>query len=43
MRLATVCTGIGAPDLAARRLGWEPVFTSEIDRHAFQCDAAGYG
>jgi DNA (cytosine-5)-methyltransferase 1 len=34
MKIATVCTGIGSPDLAADRLGWEHVFMSEIDPHA---------
>ena len=34
MKLATVCSGIGSPDLAAQSLGWEHVFMSEIDAHA---------
>jgi len=33
-KFATVCTGIGSPDLAAQSLGWEHVFMSEVDPHA---------
>lgn len=33
-KIATVCTGIGSPDLAAQSLGWEHVFMSEVDPHA---------
>ncbi|MEE8308394.1 MAG: DNA (cytosine-5-)-methyltransferase [Gammaproteobacteria bacterium] len=29
MRYATVCSGIGAPELAWNRLGWDQVFSSE--------------
>lgn len=32
LRFASVCSGIGAPDLAFERLGWEPVFQSEIEK-----------
>ena len=28
---ATLCSGIGAPEVAAHRLGMEPVFCSEIE------------
>ena len=31
MRFATLCSGIGAPEVAAHRLGMEPVFCSEIE------------
>ena len=31
MRYATVCSGIEAPSMAWRQLGWEPVFFSEIE------------
>lgn len=31
MRFGTVCSGIGAPELAWTRLGWQSVFASEID------------
>lgn len=31
MRFATVCSGIGAPDLAARTLGFEHTFMAEIE------------
>lgn len=31
MRFASVCSGIGAPEVAWRRLGWRPVFVSEIE------------
>lgn len=34
LRLATPCSGIGSPDLAAQSLGWQHVFTSEVDPHA---------
>ena len=30
-RFATVCSGIGAPEVAWQRLGWVPVFSSEIE------------
>lgn len=33
MNLATGCSGIGAPDLAARELGW---------RHVFACENAAF-
>ena len=31
MRFATVCSGIGAPEVAWAPLSWEPVFCSEIE------------
>jgi DNA (cytosine-5)-methyltransferase 1 len=31
MNFATLCSGIGAPEVAAHRLGMEPVFCSEIE------------
>ena len=31
MKYATLCSGIGAPEVAAHRLGMEPVFCSEIE------------
>ena len=31
MRFATLCSGIGAPEVAAHRLGMTPVFCSEIE------------
>lgn len=31
MRFATVCSGIGAPEVAWAPLGWEPAFCSEIE------------
>lgn len=31
MRFATLCSGIGAPEVAAHRLGMPPVFCSEIE------------
>lgn len=34
LKIATVCTGIGSPDLAAQSLDWEHVFMSEVDPHA---------
>jgi DNA (cytosine-5)-methyltransferase 1 len=30
-RFGTVCSGIGAPEVAWQRLGWIPVFSSEIE------------
>lgn len=30
-RFGTVCSGIGAPEVAWQRLGWVPVFSSEIE------------
>lgn len=35
LRYATVCSGIEAPSIAWRSLGWQPVFFSEIE--AFPC------
>lgn len=32
MILATVCSGIGAPDLAAEKLGWSTAFQAEIEK-----------
>ncbi|MFV0422211.1 hypothetical protein [Oleidesulfovibrio sp.] len=29
--MATVCSGIGAPEVAAAPLGWDTVFMSEIE------------
>ena len=34
MRFATVCSGIGAPEVAWSHLGWEHAFCSEIDPFA---------
>ena len=34
MTYGTVCSGIEAPSVAWKYLGWEPVFFSEIDKHA---------
>lgn len=31
LRFATVCSGIGAPEVAWTRLGWVPIFSSEIE------------
>jgi DNA-cytosine methyltransferase len=31
MKFATVCSGIGAPEVAWKPLGWQPVFCSEIE------------
>ena len=31
MRFATLCSGVGAPEVSAHRLGMEPVFFSEIE------------
>ena len=32
MKFATICSGIGAPEVAWTALGWEPVFASEIEK-----------
>ena len=37
MNFATLCSGIGAPEVAADRLGMEPVFCSEVE--PFPCGA----
>lgn len=34
MKLATLCSGIGAPEVAAKRLGWECLWSAEIDPQA---------
>lgn len=34
MRFATLFSGVGGPEIAAERLGWEHVFTCEIDDKA---------
>jgi len=31
MKIATACSGIGAPEVASERLGWEHIFCSEIE------------
>jgi DNA (cytosine-5)-methyltransferase 1 len=31
VKLATLCSGIGAPEVAAKRLGWECLWSSEIE------------
>lgn len=31
IRFATVCSGIGAPEVALGRLGWQCVFQAEIE------------
>lgn len=40
MRFATVCSGIGAPEVAWTPLGWTPLFCSEIAR--FPCAVLAY-
>lgn len=34
MRLSTLCSGIGAPEVAAKRLGWECLWSAEVDSQA---------
>jgi hypothetical protein len=36
MKIATVCTGIGSPDLAADRLGWEHVRSYAVEVYIAQ-------
>ena len=42
MRIGTFCSGIGSPELAARSLGWEPAWCSEIDPFASAVHAARF-
>lgn len=41
MRLATACSGIGAPEEAARALGWTPTWCAESLPHAIPAAPTG--
>jgi DNA (cytosine-5)-methyltransferase 1 len=43
MRFASVCSGIGAPELAWARLGWSPAWCSEIEPFASAVLAERFG
>jgi len=41
--MGTLCSGIGAPEVAAERLGWQTLFCSEIAPYARKILAARFG
>lgn len=42
LRVGSLCSGIGTPELAWGRLGWEPVFFSEVEKFACAVLAARF-